>query len=179
MLPVRVKADIGAARAALEKAREIVGAPRGLLEIAGGILEESTRDRFRAQAGPGGIPWPTTARQRFAAQPQAGRVGPSQGGRALIDKGGLLSSITHVADESRVEVGVIAKTRSAKFAAVHQFGAVILPKRGPFLVFRGAGGHLIFARKVTIPARPFIGIDANDRADLMEAWGDYLKGIGA
>lgn len=160
---IEVKANLGQARKALERARNLAAGPRPLLEIAGSILEESTRERFRTSTGPGGIPWPTSRRAQL------------QGGRTLIDRGGLISSITHVADEKQVEVGVIAKTESARFAYVHQFGAVITPKKGPYLIFRGADGHLIFARSVRIPARPFIGLDEDDRADLLAAWTAFLE----
>lgn len=162
-VPIRVKANIGKARALLERARNLALHPRPLMEIAGSVLEESTRDRFRTSSGPGGIPWPTSWRAR------------AQGGRTLIDKGGLLSSVTHVADDERVEVGIIAKTQSARFAYVHQFGAIIRPRAKALLAFRGADGHLRFARSVTIPRRPFIGIDDQDRADLIEAWRAYLE----
>jgi phage gpG-like protein len=180
MLPITVRSDIGAARAVLERAKELGLHPGPLLEIAGGILEESTRDRFRTSSGPGGIPWPPSGRQRFAARPGGkgqGRsiVGPNRGGRTLVDSGGLESSVTHVADDKRVEVGIIAKTQSAKFAYVHQFGATIRPKRGPFLVFTAPDGHKVFARQVVIPARPIIGIDEQDRTDLLEAWTAYIE----
>lgn len=162
---IRIEANIGAARAALARARELAANPRPLLEIAGSLMEESTRERFRTSTGPGGIPWPTSRRAEL------------QGGRTLINTGGLLSSIIHIADDQRVEWGVMAKTTSARFSYVHQFGAVIRPKTSPFLVFRGADGHLIFARSVTIPARPFIGIDDDDRADLIAAWNAYLESL--
>lgn len=163
MLPPRVSADLGSARAVLAKASQELRDPKGLLEVAGAILENSTRDRFRTQQGPGGVPWPPSRRAQ------------AQGGLTLIDKGGLLASITHEVVGDRLEVGVIAKTRSAKFSYVHQFGATITPKRGPFLIFRGADGHMVFARSVTIPARPFIGVDEQDRTDLIAAWHDYLQ----
>jgi phage gpG-like protein len=42
-------------------------------------------------------------------------------------------------------------------AAVHQFGATIRPRRGRHLIFTPRGfTHPIFARQVTIPARPFL-----------------------
>jgi phage gpG-like protein len=40
------------------------------------------------------------------------------------------------------------------YAAIHQLGGVIRPKNGGLLVFN-VGGRTIFAKKVTIPARPF------------------------
>lgn len=179
-VPITVKVDAGAAMGVLGRLRELGHDPAPLMELAGGILENSVRERFRTGQGPGGIPWPVSRRQTFAARPGAkggAVIGPNQGGRTLVDKGGLESSVTHRAEEKRVEVGIIAKTESAKHAKTHQFGATIRPVRAAFLVFTGPDGHKIFARQVTIPARPFIGIDDLDRADLFEAWTAYLKSL--
>lgn len=181
-LNVRVAVDLGEARRIIGYVRNLGEHPGPLLDIAGAILENSTRDRFRTSSGPGGIPWPATWRQRFQAAPGTGKsrdprspVGPNPGGRPLIDTGGLLSSLTHVATDKRLEVGIIAKTESARFAYVQQFGATIVPRRGEFLVFTGPDGRKIFTRKVTIPARPFIGVDDADRMDLNDAWLEYLR----
>jgi phage gpG-like protein len=165
MVRVRVQADIGKAREVLTRIADAIQTTRPLMDIAGGILENSIRDRFRTGSGPGGIPWKPSHRAL------------AQSGRTLIDTGGLLNSITHVADEGRVEVGVIAKTPSAKHAATHQFGAHIVPVRAPYLVFTGPDGHKVFAKAVDIPARPFIGIDDADRADLQDAWTAYLEAL--
>jgi len=40
------------------------------------------------------------------------------------------------------------------YAAIHQLGGVIRPKNARALAFQ-VGGHLVFAQKVTIPARPY------------------------
>jgi phage gpG-like protein len=165
MVAIRIEARLGEAAAVLARYRDLCETPRPLMEIAGGILENSTRGRFSEQHGPGGIPWPPSRRAI------------AQGGRTLIDTGGLVSSIVSRADDNRVEWGVMAKTPSAKFAASHQFGVTIRPKKGPFLIFRGADGHLIFARSVTLPPRPFLGVDDQDRADLKEAWAAYLGSL--
>ena len=183
---IRVSVDVGPARAALERLQAIGADPRPLMDIAGSLLEASTRQRFADGRGPGGIPWPPSKRQTYAARPggkpvkgevSRSAMGPNRGGRTLVDRGGLLASVTFEARSDQVEVGIIAKTPSAKFAYVHQFGATIRPKKGPFLVFTGPDGHKVFARKVTIPARPFIGIDETDRRDLMEAWEDYIGSV--
>ncbi len=68
----------------------------------------------------------------------------------LIFKGVLLSSIRITAlDAKSVTIGT-----DRKYAAIHQLGGVIRPKKGKALVFT-IGGRTIFAKKVTIPARPF------------------------
>lgn len=43
------------------------------------------------------------------------------------------------------------------YAAIHQFGGTITPKTGKFLVFN-IGGRKVFAKKVTMPARPYLPV---------------------
>lgn len=45
-------------------------------------------------------------------------------------------------------------SNAKKYAAIHQFGGVIRPKRGKALVFE-SGGKVWKVKKVTMPARPF------------------------
>lgn len=48
------------------------------------------------------------------------------------------------------------------YARIHQFGGEIRPKSASRLAFK-VGDRLVFADKVTIPARPFLGIDEEGR----------------
>lgn len=79
--------------------------------------------------------------------------------RILDDTGTLKRSIKWLVRARRVVFYTDYKS-----AAVHNFGATIYPKRGPFLVFRapvGARngvGPLVRARKVVIPQRRFMGL---------------------
>jgi phage gpG-like protein len=163
MVAVRITARIGEAKAVIQSYRDLAADPTELMETGAALMENSTRSRFADQQGPGGIPWPQSRRAL------------AQGGRTLIDTGGLVSSITSRASSNRFEWGIMAKTPSAKFAASHQFGVTIRPKKGPYLIFRGADGHVIFARSVTLPARPFLGVDEDDRLDLKAAWVAQLE----
>lgn len=72
--------------------------------------------------------------------------------RPLVDSGRLHLGLLH-----SVTFGMNGFTFSAKHpgAAVHQFGATIVPRRAPRLVFRtGLGVHV--ASSVTIPARRYM-----------------------
>jgi phage virion morphogenesis protein len=91
-----------------------------------------------------------SSRQRFKDEQGPGgedwkksRRAQAQGGQTLSDKGLLKNSIGYEASESTVAVG----TNDVR-AAVHNFGG----KTG-----RGL--------KVKMPARPFIGISAEDQAE--------------
>lgn len=136
---------------------------RPMMEIAGGIFENSTRARFDAERGPGGIPWPKSWRAR------------EQGGKTLQDKGLLRGSIISNAGDRFVETGVDGRNVSSKYAATHQFGATIRPRKARALMFTGPDGSFHMVQKVTIPARPFMGVDDDDLLDLREAFVDYLE----
>ena len=137
---------------------------RPLMEIAGGIFENSTRHRFDTESGPGGIPWPPSWRAR------------EEGGKTLQNKGLLRGSIISNVGDNFVETGVDGRNVSSKYAATHQFGAVIRPVKARALMFTGPDGKFHMAQSVTIPARQFMGIDEVDVQDLQEAFVDYLEG---
>ena len=70
------------------------------------------------------------------------------------------------------------------YAAVHQFGATIRPVRAKFLTLRTRQGEVWgFAKEVTIPARPYLGLSAEDRRavlDIVEDWSlRRMGGAGA
>lgn len=160
---------------ALQQIRNLGANPAGLLDEFGGILEASTRARFDSGRGPGGVPWPPSRRVQRS------------GGKTLVDKGNLERSLRYeVQGSNRLLVGVDGRSESAKNAASHQFGVnkgvvVVTHTRvinSAFGVPLAASktvrvrGH---ARRIRIPARPFLGIDSNDRADLREAAQSYLR----
>lgn len=66
------------------------------------------------------------------------------------------------------------------YARVHEFGATIRPRKGPYLVFRlwnfsdttEPTGPWVRARQVTIPPRPFLG-PAAERA--VDHWDEYVE----
>jgi len=76
--------------------------------------------------------------------------------RILTETGRLRDSITSRAGRDQVAVGT-----NVIYAAVHQFGATIVPKNATHLVFRLATG-VVLAKSVTVPARPFLGINDDD-----------------
>ncbi|WP_419832134.1 phage virion morphogenesis protein [Endozoicomonas atrinae] len=97
------------------------------------------RLNFRRQQAPDGTPWaPLKIRT----------------GQILSDTGRLRNSLSYKTGNDEVEVGT-----NVKYAAVHNFGATIRPKKAKMLAFPGKNGKTIFAKKVVIPARPFLGIE--------------------
>jgi len=159
-----VRIEVKGAEEALGTLSEAVARtehPRDLFDAIGASLVVSTQRRFEIGEDPDGSPWPASIRVLL------------QGGRTLIDTANLLRSITHEASDAGVAVGT-----DVAYAATHQFGATIRPVRARSLVFRlgGANTPLVFAREVTIPARPFLGLDAEDEEEIEAIAADWLIG---
>jgi len=58
-------------------------------------------------------------------------------------------------------------------ARVHQFGAIIVPVQAKALVFE-IGGRKVFAQKVVIPARPYIGVSQANAEEIMDTTQKFL-----
>lgn len=87
-------------------------------------------------------------------------------GQPLRNTGRLQRSIVANPDKTGVTIGT-----NVRHAAVHQYGQTIVAKPGKRLVFPGPGGALVFAKKVTIPARPFMPIKKGQNVvTLPPAW---------
>lgn len=105
---------------------------------------------FRTASDPYGMPWkPLKLRD----------------GRPLSDTGRLRRSILAQSDNSGVTIGT-----NLKYARAHQFGATIVPKTAKRLVFAGQGGRKIFAKKVVIPARPYLPLNTAGQTVLPPTW---------
>jgi phage virion morphogenesis protein len=127
-----------------------------LMERIGTNLEASVSERFERGTGPGGIAWPVSKRAR------------DEGGRTLVRDGHLRDSTVSEADATSARVGT-----NIVYAATHQFGA----EAGEFGAAIGLdkNGRRFFTPIPwgDVPARPFIGFDEADEADIgdtVEAW---------
>jgi len=165
----------GGLGAALRRGIALGQQPRDLMEAGAQIIEASTKARFETGTGPDGIAWKPSQRQARGVEKRRRKGTPKPAHKTLVDTGALLRSIRSEVGDDTATVGADGTATSSKYAATHQFGATILPKKGEFLVFTGPDGGLVFARSVTIPARPFMGVDAQDRADLIEAFTGVLE----
>ncbi len=132
--------------------------PRKLFDLVGAYLVTSTQKRFEEGRSPEGQVWPQSVRALLT------------GGKTLIDSGRLLQSLTHNATDQGVEVGT-----NVIYAAVHQLGATIKPVTAKTLSFV-IGDRRVFAKQVTIPARPFLGISNEDEPEIIKIAGNWLLG---
>jgi phage virion morphogenesis protein len=137
--------------AILGQAAEHYGHPRPLFDAIGGALVVSTQQRFEEEKEPGGDRWPASYRAM------------ADGGKTLTDSGRLVRSITHNATDDGVEVGT-----DVIYAAIQQLGGIVRAKTKKGLRFRvgGRNGSWVTKQSVFIPARPFLGLDAEDEKDI-------------
>ena len=63
------------------------------------------------------------------------------------------------------------------YGGIHQTGGTIVPKNGKALMFRLPGGDWATVGKVTIPARPYLGLSAKDRDDLTATTVSYFDAV--
>ena len=120
----------------------------------------STQRRFTSQVAPDGSPW-QTLNPFYAAGKKNSRI--------LTESGRLRDSISSSPSRDEVAIGT-----NVIYAAVHQFGAEIKPKNGTHLIF-SINGRTVGAKSVTIPARPFLGISADDEVMIAEVVFGFIK----
>lgn len=143
--------------------------PRPLLLSIGAHLEESTKMRFREAKAPDGTRWAPNTRvtiERYLGERggygKAGKINakgtalatakqPLTGATRLLG-----SQIIYQADDTLLQIG-----SNRIYAAVQHFGA----DKGSL------GGGAPWG---DIPARPYLGLSAQDRAYVLEAVADYV-----
>jgi phage virion morphogenesis protein len=145
---------------ALRELQEKVVDLRPVLLKIGEIVQESTEDRLNSgkNVDPTGKPWVTL-------QPWYQKEKKKRQNQILSLEGHLADSITHdVIDGHTAIIGT-----NVAYSAIHQFGGVIRPKTANAL---NVGGRLV--KKVTIPARPFLGISNDDKENILDAVLDHM-----
>lgn len=141
----------------LAEAGKKLKARRGaMLHDIGETLVNNAKWRFQESKGPDGKDWEPSARA-------------AHGGKTLIGEGDLRRSITHAVTQDGVLVG-----SNKVYARIHQMGGTIRPKKGKYLKFKGQHGQDVFVKEVTIPARPYLGFNKEDREDVADVLNQYL-----
>ena len=135
-----------------------------LMRQIGAILVKNTHIRFRRAQAPDGSGW-AALNPAYAASKRGPGILRERGMR-----GGLMGSIHADTGDDYALVSPDGRV----YAAIHQFGGKITPKNANRLVFQ-LGNRLAFARSVTIPARPYLGISAEDERDIREAAMVFLR----
>ena len=153
---IEVKIDDTTAAKAFADMARVISDPQPVLRAIGTGLVQVTQDRFESATDPDGNAWADLNPLYASTKRGPGIL------RESAMRGGLMASITYETSADAVQVGT-----NKIYAAVHQFGATIVPKEAPALIFR-IGGKLVWARSVTIPARPFLGIGSDDEEMILD-----------
>jgi phage virion morphogenesis protein len=127
-----------------------------LMDVIGRLVQLQTRQRIAVEKqGPDGQAW------------QKNRKGSS----TLYASGALHDSIDY-----RTGLGQIIVGSPLIYAAIHHFGGIIKPKKGKVLSFM-AGNSRVFAKSVTMPARPYLGISSDNAREIEEVVGDFMQEV--
>ena len=167
---ITIEFDSAPVRDALNRLLATLG-PAGMapaMKDIGEVLRESTKQRFGTSSAPDGTRWAPNAQATFESYlnregknfRQDGRLGAKGAARAmnkkpLVDTGILADSIVWQLVEGGVEIG------TNRFAGEWDGGAAV---------------HQFGNRKGTIPARPFLGVSAEDEVQVLEIVERHLLG---
>ena len=125
-----------------------------MMEIGEDLLD-STRERFKTSTAPDGSVWPELSEKTVLARMNKTGKGlrSGTGTKPLVDTGQLSSTIRYQIADGGASV-VIGTNRSfgAYNSSIHQYGTSRAGRK----------------RNVTIPARPFLGLSAEDERTVLD-----------
>ena len=150
MTKTGISLNWGGLKESVNRATAGIADAQGLMTNIGMAMKGQTTRRFQAGEGPDGAAWKPLAgpRRNSKGKERKGRASP------LLDTGRLRSSISFSATPSEVFVG-----SNIEYARIHQLG--------------GKAGR---GRKVTIPARPYLGLSDDDQAEIAALVAEHLAG---
>lgn len=136
--------------ALLARARDL----RPAMEEIGAMLLASSQQRFQEERGPDGAPWAPLA-ESTREKRVGGRRSRQRGSANILRVKGLLAgSLTYLAGSRDVQVGT-----NKRYAALHQLGGTPGMAPGP----------------AAVPARPFLGVSADDEREIGQILLDHLE----
>lgn len=127
---------------------------KAAMKEIGEALVSSTKRRFMEGKGPNGEEWKASGR----------------GGKTLVDTARLQKSIS-----AKVAINTVFVGSNVEYARIHQLGGEIKPKNKKKLKFKVADGTFRTVDKVTMPARPYLGISEDDHEEVAAIIADFLK----
>lgn len=172
---VTIALDDAELQRALAALSERLQQPAPALRDVGEYLLRSTDEHFRQERAPDGTPWPplsdvTLLRRLQARSATLSKRRTATGGRTLTQKGAKVLGAAKILRDSGdlqdtiryqlVDGGrALAVGTDRVYGAMQQFGGT-----------RAQWPHLWG----DIPARPFLGLDADDRAEILAIWQRHL-----
>lgn len=134
----------------------------GVMKAIAEGLRTSTVERFASEEAPEGSKWKPSVRVQ------------ENGGKTLTKSTGLKASIKSQADSTGLAVGT-----NLEYAATHQYGTqrTIRARRSNYLRFK-IGDRWVSTPsvRISIPARPFLGISKDDDSEIKEIVEDIVRG---
>lgn len=152
-------------------------AVRPMLKLIGEALVESTKRRFADSVGPDGRKWAEnseTTKELYANKFKASRTKKGRrsaaGKKRIANKKPLIGETRSLSTTItyQVRAGTLSVGSPMEYASTHQFGA----RRGQFGRSR-RGGPIPWGN---VPARPFLGISAADRDEILALVREILEG---
>jgi phage gpG-like protein len=99
-------------------------------------------------------------------------------GLVRVDSGRLQGSIQPEPATFAGDVATGSYAPDTEYAAIHEFGGTIVPRRGRYLRFIGRGGGPVFVRRVVITAQPYMRPSAVAlRALVRPAYGAAMRRV--
>lgn len=149
-MAIAIKIDIfdAGVRRVIDRVVSLTQDKTPLMRTIGESMVTSTKRRFETGTGPDGKPWKPSYRAK------TGKKGP---GKTLVKSGRLLRSITFHAGKDSVVIG-----SNVVYSRIHQLGGTIKPKTKRGLSFK-IGKETITVGSVKMPARPYLGLNDQDR----------------
>ncbi|WP_319774470.1 phage virion morphogenesis protein [Breoghania sp.] len=127
-----------------------------LAEGIGRLVQEQTRRRIEEEkTAPDGTSW------------KANNAGTS----ILYAEGHLSRSVDYIASSTGVTVG-----SGLVYARIHQKGGEIKPVNAKLLRFT-VGNATVFASKVTMPRRQWLGLSDENKSDVEAATVDWMRSL--
>lgn len=148
---LRIEADNHEIRQLLAELKAKLGNASEAMDEIGELVKLSVKRNFEAEGRP--QRWPKSARAK------------AEGGQTLSHTNNLRNSFNHRVGPFAVEIGT-----NVQYAAIHHFGGVIRAKRAKALAVPGIG----LRRSVSMPARPFLMLQDQDKALMLKILGRYL-----
>lgn len=146
-------------KSVIMKLRSFGQNPAAAMKDIAAIGESTTLKRFDTQLDPDGQRWKTSLRAQIS------------GGITLTKDGRLSNSITSRSSAKEAEWGT-----NVIYGRIHQLGGVIKATAGN-LRFMLANGAFISTKSVTIPKRPYLGVNESDAQDMLDALEIRIEGI--
>lgn len=154
-MDLAVSMQLNGLSAATEAVERVAGWDRvELLETIARLVQLQTRRRIEVEkTGPNGEAWPENRNKSST----------------LYASGALHDSIDYA-----IGLGDFTLGSPLIYAAIHHFGGVIKPKTAKVLRFM-AGNKAVYAKSVTMPARPYLGISPDNAEEIESVVGDFVQ----